>query len=802
MSTRQCRLPIVLALSAVWLTACPLPAVAADEGDPAASLVARGRELYKEGRYQEARNTLVRVLNADPENTRAADLLGVVKAALRRSNLDMYRRAAEEDERRAEADLMGKPEPAAVVADETTRAVADQMAEAARPERPVEIDPERVYNRAEALAYRGEYDAARTLLARIEPGDGEPFNRAQLLTARIEAWQAKHPGAKAGGRELNKFLAKKLERDYKLAKRLFNEGRWLECIAACRRVRRYAPHDARVRQLYRDARMELTSERVRDAAADGELATFEMLAETERLASPDVPDVKVKRPEIEPEATVLSPEEIALEKKLNEKVSMDLIDAPLSYVLDLLTRAVGMNIIVDPAAVQDKVITINVHNTSVREVLDFITRSTNVTYTKTQSSIYVTTPDQPMLELRIIRLSKGLTDALQDVTPKAQQGGGDQQQQQQQQQQGGAGGAKPSGTSDMERLLEEIEMGLIDWPAGSRYYLDRKRNVLFLRSTAAVCDKVQEMIKVLDENPIQVKVTTRFIEIDAEDFKDLGINWNVTGNYALTREGGEDQLVVDAGTGTTFDPRVATEAEDAVSSADGFTFGLTGILTNPQFQATMKTLRAKFKGRVINAPSVTATSNSPAKFIESKDLWYVDDYRIDRTDLTGAEGVETSEPIVVPEFRRDASTGFSLTVTPSIGRDSRDITLLIEPIFRRKSLDSITQPVVLPEGLQQKEAIALERPVVVDRRIWVKVTVRDGYHVVLGGMVNSSKKEIESKVPILGDIPFLGWAFKRTSLRDVRKHLIIIVSARILDSRGYKYLTEEEEQEQARQLSA
>ncbi len=787
MSGRTCRivLPVVL------LALCGLSAPFARAGEPATSdLVERGHDLYRAGRYQEARNVLVRALEAEPDHARAAKLLNDVSSAIRREQLAIYRMAAEQAERRAggepvRADAAKSPPERDLPSvlpprDEPSDRVGD----------PADLEGSVLYDRAEALVRRGDYDAARKVLAMIDPGDRDAFERARLLAARIEAWEARRPDEGVGPDELDAFVRERLERDYRRALHLFNQGRWAECIAVCRRIREFAPHDERVRKLYRDARMEYTAEAVREAAAEGELATFEMLERTERMASPDVPDVRIPRPDYEPDVRVLSPEQIELEKKLNEKVSMDLIDAPLSYVLDLLARAVGLNLIVDPVAVEGRNITINVQNTSVREVLDFITRSANITYARTRSAVYITTPDQPMLELRTIRLSKGLTDTLHNVVVG---GGGDV---------GGGGGGMPSESSDIERLMQVIELGLIDWPQGSRYYLDRKRNILFLRSTPEVCDQVEEMVQTLDENPVQVKVTTRFIEVSAEDFDELGVDWNITADYPLSKRGGVDALVIDAGTGTTFDRRVGTTAGDTVSHEDGLRFHLTGILTNPQFQATMRTLQSQYKGRVVTAPSVTATSNSPARFIESQDLWYVDDYRIDRTDLTYAEGVETSEPVVVPVFARDASTGFSLTVTPSVGRDSRDISLLIEPIFRRRSIDSITQPVILPEGLRYDEDIIIERPVVVDRRLNVKVTVRDGYHVVLGGMIDSEKQDIETKVPILGDIPLLGWFFRRRTTRDVRKNLIIIVSARILDSRGYKYLTEEEEAEQARRVSA
>jgi type II secretory pathway component GspD/PulD (secretin) len=789
MSKTICMLAVWAMLSAAAVGAEPREA--STEATPG-ELLASAQTLYDHGQYAEAAEALNTLQQVAPQHPGADELRGRVQAAMQREKASLHRAAAFTD------DASDNP-PVRAESD-----AAQKMREAAQPASKPVKNAQRLYEHAEALLDRGQYDAARSVLSEIEPSD-DVFDRARMLRARIDAWEAmsQRRGEDAGGQkaEMDEDLKRKLARDLLAARSLFVQKRWRECIDTCERIRRYAPYDPRARQLLRDASIELTDVRVQDIEANSERRIREALGEAAEIMVPPRSTARLTRPTLEPEVRVPTADEIAIEKKLNEKVSMDLIEAPLSYVLDLLSRSIGINLIVDPAAVQDKTVTINVKNTTLQEVLDFIARNESVTFTKGRNTIYVTTPGEPMLELRIFHLNKGLTDVANDIMGSASTGGttggggggtgggGNAT--------AGGGGAKPSDTSDIERLLERIETGLITWPAGSQYYLDRKRNVLFLRSTPKTLDQVEKMIMALDENPIQVLVTTRFIEIDAENLDDLGVEWNLTNDFALTKKGGADSLVIDASTGTNFDARVATEAGNTVSSSDGLTIGLTGILTDPQFQATLKIVSSKYKGRVVNAPQVVARNNSPARFQETQDLWYVDDYRIDRTDLTGSEGVTTSEPVVVPQFARGPSIGFGLTVTPSVGRDSRDITLLLEPIFRRKSLDSVSQPVILPSTLGAASDIVLERPVIVDRRMWAKVTVRDGYHVALGGMVTGTKKEIESKVPLLGDLPLIGFLFRRKSVIDARRHLLVFVSARILDPTGDMYKTDDQEREEA-----
>ncbi len=755
------------------------------------ALLAAAQKLHDDGNYAAAREKLSEVFKLAPAHPGAVRLASSIDAALERERLSLYRQAAFEE------DASTGAVPSA------TAAAAALLAATQPAKRPG--DSGHLYALAEELLEKGHHDAARRTLAEIGPDDKE-FEKALVLKARIDAWEARNQATVYGTRtrEIDRDLERRLERDLESARQLFNRGRWAEAIDACEKIRRYAPDDARVRALMQDASIELTDARVRDIQRTTERRLREVIGETEEIMTPPPDLPKLTRPKLEPEPRVPTSDEIELEKKLNEKVSVDLIEAPLSY---LLSRSMGINIIVDPTAVQNKTLTINVQNVTLREVLDFITRNEGVSFTKGKNTIYVTTPDQPMLTMRIFHLSKGLTDATHDITPQgainiaagAGGAGGRQQQQRQQQpqdQDAMGPGAKPSMTSDIERLLDQLPL-LIEWPTGSTYYLDRKRNVLFLRSTPQVLDQVEKMIEALDENPIQVLVMTRFIEVDAETYDDIGTQWNLTNDYPLSKKGGQNSLVIDASTGTIFDARVSTGATDTVSSADGFTFGLTGILTNVQFQLTLKALLSKYKGRIINAPSIIASNNTPARIQESEDIWYVRDYDIDRTELTGAEGVTTSEPVIIPVFDREPGVGFGLTVTPSVGKDSRDITLLIEPVFRKKSLTSVTSPLIIrgEPGTPDIER-QIERPVIVDRRMWVKVTVRDGYHVALGGMVTAASKEIEAKVPILGDIPLLGWLFRRRTTLDVKRRLLIFVSAKILTPQGRMYKTEDEEREE------
>ena len=79
-----------------------------------------------------------------------------------------------------------------------------------------------------------------------------------------------------------------------------------------------------------------------------------------------------------------------------------------------------------------------------------------------------------------------------------------------------------------------------------------------------------------------------------------------------------------------------------------------------------------------------------------------------------------------------------------------------------------------------------ERPIVASRRAETTVRLRDGETLVIGGLVSEKTIETVVKVPILGDIPLLGWFFKSKNLDKKKNCLYIFVTPRIMTDDGYR----------------
>ena len=99
---------------------------------------------------------------------------------------------------------------------------------------------------------------------------------------------------------------------------------------------------------------------------------------------------------------------------------------------------------------------------------------------------------------------------------------------------------------------------------------------------------------------------------------------------------------------------------------------------------------------------------------------------------------------------------------------------------------SVSQPIELTPNV-------INQPVFSTRKVTTSVSVYDGQTVVLGGLMREDVQKTEDKVPIIGDIPLIGRAFRTNTEQHTKKNLVIFVTARIITPAGVPLNEEEEE---------
>jgi type II secretory pathway component GspD/PulD (secretin) len=501
-------------------------------------------------------------------------------------------------------------------------------------------------------------------------------------------------------------------------------------------------------------------------------------------------------------------------------------EAPVGDVLKQLFAVSGINYIILDGAIGEETLTLSLVDESIEGILGTMQNMVDLNFNYHGGTVYVTDSTNAVLVPEIVRLSSGLTNVLAQPSLEGVSGGGggnngggngvgdaggssDLF--------GGAGGGGGDGETDLERFLDRIPE-LVDWPDGSTWYLERKSNTLFLRSSPATIAEVKRLLHALDFNNIMVRIDTKFIEVSDEAYRQLGVDWKVGG---FSTSGSNGVIAGGAQSGGTLagdlftnlgvlsNPELSALAGAAIENGinagsigapafvgtpgTGLSMGIIGAGTgmNPNFEATIQALESKGKANTLSEPTITTLSNATGLIDISRDVVFVEDIEnrgID-SDLVSTDGnvISNTVNLPVPRYGSD-SEGIRLRVVPSVARNSDIITLAIFPAVR-ELVGFQSQVVVNPQASGSTNEI--QQPEFATRALSTAVHVQNGQTVVMGGLISERSREVRRGIPFLSGIPWAGQLFRTDTEEFERRRLLIFVTASIIDPSGAAYNDEE-----------
>jgi len=288
-----------------------------------------------------------------------------------------------------------------------------------------------------------------------------------------------------------------------------------------------------------------------------------------------------------------------------------------------------------------------------------------------------------------------------------------------------------------------------------RVSVDERTNTLLVRDTAEAINSIRELVATLDIPVRQVLIESRIVIADDSFNRDLGVRfgvsyaWNVNGGSTNAAIGGG--LPGDTNFGGTVGFNDGTNENLLVdlpigNPASAIKFAVVSI---PDFilQLELQALQLEGRGEVISNPRVVTANQKEATIEQGTEIPFQE------ASSSGATSTSFKKAVL------------SLKVTPQITPDDRVIMDL-----------AVNQDTVGQEfsGI----------PSVDTRSVITQVLVDNGDTVVLGGIYEQTKREDIEKVPFFGDLPYLSWLFKTTSVRDDKRELIIFVTPRILKDAG------------------
>jgi general secretion pathway protein D len=303
---------------------------------------------------------------------------------------------------------------------------------------------------------------------------------------------------------------------------------------------------------------------------------------------------------------------------------------------------------------------------------------------------------------------------------------------------------------------------------------DKATNALIITADTADYLIIEDVIRKLDITRPMVYLEALIMEVNAEKSFGVGVEWSalkdvgatgITNTNASGQETGSGRNVGILGfQGTSIIPQI--NSSGTVSMPGGFSVGVIGAgisiggVLFPNIGAVLQAYQNDTDARILATPQLLTLDNEDAEITVGSNVPYVT-----RQDTT----VTTTTNYSSYEYK---DVGVTLKVTPQINKDG----------FIRMKLDQSVTKVVSQSATVDQTGTKILTPTTDKRTAKTTVVVKSGETVVIGGMIQDTSDEGTSKVPLLGDIPLLGWLFKTKSTSNKRTNLFVFITPRIIQT--------------------
>ncbi len=260
-------------------------------------------------------------------------------------------------------------------------------------------------------------------------------------------------------------------------------------------------------------------------------------------------------------------------------------------------------------------------------------------------------------------------------------------------------------------------------------------NAIILVGNPTILKGLIKIIDTLDKEKYQVYVQARIVEINKNDAELIGMKYNL-GALSTTASG---LLAFSGNFGGTSALEMIGGTLPAGTSETGVAIG-----------ASLDFLQTKGASKTISSPSILCVNNQESSIYVGKTLSFATG-----SNTAGTLGTTTS-------YKRE-DVGLTLKIKPRVSSQDK-VTLDAETILENVlSVDTNNQPVTTKQS------------------VLTQAILRHGESIIIGGLVKNYITNTESKVPILGYIPLLGWFFTHNDSKDQQDNLIVILTPYIID---------------------
>ena len=287
---------------------------------------------------------------------------------------------------------------------------------------------------------------------------------------------------------------------------------------------------------------------------------------------------------------------------------------------------------------------------------------------------------------------------------------------------------------------------------------DQATNSLVIRTAPPNFSVLQETIEQLDVRPPQVLLEVLIAEVTLNKASQYGINWQVFTQRGIS---GDSTRGIGVGVGPQ------TFADTLLQGSQGLGVRLVS-LASLNVRAILQALASRTNVRVLSAPRVLALNNEEARILVGSEVPFV------QSTLSSFNAVLNQ----VVQFR---NVGTQLTVVPTVNNDGYVTFRVLQEVSNVS---------------QQTIQAAQNAPVITTREAETSAIVKDGHTIVIGGLIGETSQATESGVPLLKDIPILGFLFRTRGVSRQRTELAIFLTPYVVssDEQADSLLRREQEQ--------
>jgi len=353
---------------------------------------------------------------------------------------------------------------------------------------------------------------------------------------------------------------------------------------------------------------------------------------------------------------------------------------------------------------------------------------------------------------------------------------------------------------------------MVDAEKGGRVQIDARTNGLIVTERQSRMSTIRQVIERLDKPTLQVMIETRFVEVTNQDVSKIGVKWNSLEEFEVTAEGlsrGYSNIDTRVGSNTrgSENNNESNFGEVDLSVGDASVSGVPGV-RNGRFinnltgqtlldatsdsntsvqQSAIRNLTDLVHGGDLQRTTSAIFSTSQIGYIFSALKTQGNSRLVSHPTVVTLNNQEAEisigEQFPIPNYQYNEERG-SFEVA---GFDYKDIGVIlkVKPSVNNEGLITLRVNPEVSSRTGEREfggASGASIPIISTRRTETQISLKDGYTMGLGGLLQASSIEEESKVPLLHKIPGLGAAFRHKEKDGQKMNLLIFITAKILSS--------------------